>query len=94
MKMLMMMMMMSHSLAFTHFSFSCYSGLTSLPLLPPSSCLKKLDAEGCDIQSLQHDLFHHKLEEINLKENKSEDDVDVDDDDDDVDDDDTDDNDE
>ena len=28
----------------------------------------------CDIQSLPHDMFHHKLEEINLSNNKGKDD--------------------
>ena len=73
--MMMMMMIMSQTPVFTHFSLSCYSGLTSLPLLSPSSCLKKLDAEMCDIQSLPHDLLHHKLEEINLNSNKGKDDT-------------------
>ena len=43
-----------------------------MPLLSASSCLKKLDAEDCDIQSLPDNLFNHKLEEINLKGNKGE----------------------
>ena len=43
-----------------------------MPLLSASSCLKKLDAENCDILSLPENLFNHRLEEINLKGNKSE----------------------
>ena len=53
------------------------SGLTSLPLLSSSSHLKKLDARDCDIQSLPHNLFHHKLEEIDVNGNKGDYDDDV-----------------
>ena len=73
-KMMMMIMIMSQKPAFTHFPLSWYSGLTSLPLLSPSSCLKKLNAEECNIQSLPHNLFHYKLEELNLFLNKGKDD--------------------
>ena len=48
-------------------------GLTALPLLSPSSSLKTLHAEECDIHLLPHNLFHHKLEEINLSRNKGND---------------------
>ena len=52
------------------FAFPPVLALKSLPLLPASSSLKKLNAEHCDIQSLPDNLFHHQLEEINLKGNK------------------------
>ena len=51
-----------------------------MPLLPPSSCLKKLNASGCNLQSFQADLFHHNLEDVNIGENKGDDDDDDDDD--------------
>ena len=45
-----------------------------MPPLLPSSCLRKLNAEECDIQSLPHNLFHFNLEVINLSRNKGNDD--------------------
>ena len=54
-----------------NFSF-LLSGLKELPSLAPGSRLKKLDAYGCDIQSLPADLFHFCLEEVNLNDNKGE----------------------
>ena len=45
-----------------------------MPFLSASSCLKKLDAENCDILSLPDNLFQYQMEEINLKGNKGEDD--------------------
>ena len=79
MKMIMMMMMMMMMTMTSLSSFSCFgfcsiSGLKSLPLFSNSSCLKKLDAEDCDIQSLPDNLFQYQLEEINLKGNKGKDD--------------------
>ena len=62
-ELLMMMMMMMMMMIF-------FSGLKSLPLLPASSCLKTLNAENCDIQSLPDNLFCRQLEVINLKGNK------------------------
>ena len=32
--------------------------------------MKKLNAAGCNLQSLQSDLFHYNLEEVNLGGNK------------------------
>ena len=71
MKMMMMMMMMITQLSsFSCVGFSFTLGLKSLPHLSDSSCLKKLDAENCDIQSLPDNLLHYHMEEIYLKGNK------------------------
>ena len=53
------------------FSF-VLSELKELPSLVPGSPLKKLSAWNCDIQSLPADLFHFRLEEVNLNDNKGE----------------------
>ena len=61
--------------------YFCFFPILGLKLLPPlsaSSCLKKLVAENCDIQSLPDNLFHYNWEEIDLRGNKGEGDDDDD----------------
>ena len=70
MMMMMMMVMLTWKSPFTHIGFSSTLGLKSLPHLSDLSCLKKLHAENCDIQSLPDNLFHYQLEEINLSRNR------------------------
>ena len=54
-----------------------------MPSVTPTSPLKDLQVNFCDLQSLPHDLFNHRLEEIYLNGNKGDNgDDDADDDDD------------
>ena len=45
-------------------------GLRILPFHSAPSCLKKLVAQNCDIESLPDNLFHYNWEEVDLMGNK------------------------
>ena len=47
-------------------------GLRILPFHSAPSCLKKLVAQNCDIESLPDNLFHYNWEEVDLMGNKGE----------------------
>ena len=51
-------------------NLSFNKNLQSIPSL--GKRLKELVIKGCDIRSLPHDLFHHGLQTVDMRNNKSE----------------------